>query len=121
MGVNKVTYGGKTVVDLTDATASPDTVLAGYTAYGADGNRIVGTAKNCGRIDLDIALSPSAWGYDGRQTVSAPGVTRDNVVIATVDRWGVHCVGEQTTDSLVFCYTIKPTVTVTAHVIILDL
>ena len=45
MGVNKVVYGGRTVVDLTDATATADTVLAGYTAYGADGSRIVGTAS----------------------------------------------------------------------------
>ena len=45
MGVNKVVYGGQTVVDMTDATATADTVLAGYTAYGADGERIVGTAS----------------------------------------------------------------------------
>ena len=38
MGVNKVVYGGKTLVDMTDATATPETVLEGYTAYGANGN-----------------------------------------------------------------------------------
>ena len=31
MGVNVVTYGGKTLVDMTAATATPETVLEGYT------------------------------------------------------------------------------------------
>ena len=44
MGVNVVTYGGRTLVDMTDATITPETVLEGYVGYGADGEPIVGTA-----------------------------------------------------------------------------
>ena len=42
--VNKVVLGNETLVDLTDATASADKILTGYTAYGSDGNKLTGTA-----------------------------------------------------------------------------
>lgn len=45
MAVNKVVYGTTVLVDLTDATAGADQILEGYTAYGADGNKLVGTAS----------------------------------------------------------------------------
>lgn len=41
---NKVIYGENVVIDLTDATASADKILSGYSAYGADGNKLTGTA-----------------------------------------------------------------------------
>lgn len=46
MAVNKVIYGNRVLVDLTDATATATNIIEGYTAYGADGNKIVGTASN---------------------------------------------------------------------------
>ena len=46
MAVNKVIYGNRVLVDLTDATATAANIIEGYTAYGADGNKIVGTASN---------------------------------------------------------------------------
>ena len=42
--VNKVVLGNETLIDLTDATASADKILTGYTAYGSDGNKLSGTA-----------------------------------------------------------------------------
>jgi hypothetical protein len=45
MAVNKVVYGTTVLVDMTDATASADQILEGYTAYGADGTKLVGTAS----------------------------------------------------------------------------
>jgi hypothetical protein len=42
--VNKVVYGNNTLIDLTDATATADKILQGYTAYGADGQKLTGTA-----------------------------------------------------------------------------
>ena len=42
--VNKVVLGNETLIDLTDATATADKILNGYTADGSDGNKLLGTA-----------------------------------------------------------------------------
>lgn len=60
--VNKVVYGGQTLIDISDTTATADKILEGYTAYGADGSRLVGTAV-AGSVTQDqdgfIVLPPS--------------------------------------------------------------
>ena len=43
MAINKINYYGETLIDMTDATVTPDTLLAGVTAYGASGTRTTGT------------------------------------------------------------------------------
>lgn len=43
MAVNKVIYGGNTLIDLTDATAVAANVLDGYYFYGRDGVKTEGT------------------------------------------------------------------------------
>lgn len=45
MATAKVTVNGTTIVDMTDATATADKILAPYTAYGADGSKLTGTAS----------------------------------------------------------------------------
>ena len=43
--VNKVVKAdGTVIIDITDATATADKILQGYTAYGADGSKLTGTA-----------------------------------------------------------------------------
>lgn len=42
MGVNKVVYDGETLVDMTDATVTEDTLLEGATAYNAAGDKLEG-------------------------------------------------------------------------------
>ena len=42
MGVNKVIYGGETLVDLTGDTVTPDTLAKGATAHDASGNEVTG-------------------------------------------------------------------------------
>lgn len=37
MAVNKVVYGGKTLIDLTGDTVTTDKLLKGITAHGKDG------------------------------------------------------------------------------------
>ena len=44
MGVSKVIINGTTKVDLTNDTVASDNLLTGYTAHGADGNAVSGSA-----------------------------------------------------------------------------
>lgn len=41
--VNKVIYGGTTLIDITDTTAEADKVLSGYYFYGKSGEKLTGT------------------------------------------------------------------------------
>ena len=43
MAINKVIYGGNTLIDLTGDTVTADKLLADYTAHGKDGEAITGT------------------------------------------------------------------------------
>jgi len=43
--VNKVVYDGKTLIDLTTDTVTPETLLSGYTAHDRSGAIITGTAS----------------------------------------------------------------------------
>lgn len=43
MGVNKVMYGSKTVIDLSGSTIAPDKMLEGIIGYNAAGEEVVGT------------------------------------------------------------------------------
>lgn len=42
MNVNKVAYGGRTLIDLTSDTVTPQTLVKGATAHAADGSIITG-------------------------------------------------------------------------------
>lgn len=46
MGVSKFIYGDQVKFDITDTTATPETVLNGYTFHGANGEALVGNAKD---------------------------------------------------------------------------
>ena len=124
MGVNKVVYGGRTVVDMTDTTATADTVLAGYTAYGADGERIVGTAVSTKRQEVTVALPLSGW-VDGQQTVAVPGVTAGATIFAAgsvacskeYDACGVCCI-KQGAGTLTFETTWLPDADMVVDVVI---
>lgn len=123
MGVNKVVYGGKTLVDMTDATATPETVLEGYTAYGANGTRIVGTASATKRREVTISLPLAGWA-DGEQTVTVPGVTVDATVIIGGDpgsdynEFEVYCSG-QGSGTLTFVAPYQLNDDLTANAVIL--
>ena len=43
MGINKVVYGGKTLIDLTGDTVTADKILKGFTSHGKDGDLLTGT------------------------------------------------------------------------------
>lgn len=45
MGVSKVIYGGNPIIDISDSTVTAESLEAGKIAYGANGERITGTAE----------------------------------------------------------------------------
>lgn len=46
MSINKVVYGGKTLIDISDSTVTDDNIEEGLIAYSGDGKRVVGTKMN---------------------------------------------------------------------------
>lgn len=60
MAVNKVVYGGTTLIDISDTTATASTILSGYGAYGNDGVWIDGTATSGGGSGQGIYCGTSA-------------------------------------------------------------
>lgn len=59
MAVNKVVYCGKTLIDLTSITVTPETLAEGVIAINAKGEIIVGKAKVINRWS---SVSNSIWG-----------------------------------------------------------
>ena len=56
MAVNRVDYGGNTLIDLTADTVTAATLLQGHTAHGKDGEMIIGAFNPEGEN-----LSPTPW------------------------------------------------------------
>lgn len=45
MAVSKVEFGGGTLIDLTADTVTAETLMSGYTAHGANGEKVEGTLE----------------------------------------------------------------------------
>lgn len=43
MAINKVEFGGKTLIDISDSSVAKNNLLLGETAYGPDGERVIGS------------------------------------------------------------------------------
>lgn len=56
MAINKVEYGGNTLIDLTSDTVTPETLAEGVTAHDKSGEAIVGTMKSGGGEDPNVLL-----------------------------------------------------------------
>lgn len=61
MGVNKVDFGGETLIDLTGDTISPETVRAGYTGHDKSGNPFTGTFEGIIPNGTKIILENGAY------------------------------------------------------------
>lgn len=78
--VNKVVYGGTTLIDISDSTATADKIIQGSTAYGADGRKITGTAPQVNNQSKSVIPSDDPQiiaadsGYTGLSTVTVEAI-----------------------------------------------
>lgn len=88
MAVNKVVYGGKTVIDLTNDTVSPSDLMSGVTAHGANGQTITGTFSLDTEISAqDTLIAQIKSALEGK--ASGGGGTTIETCTATVNQvWG---------------------------------
>lgn len=89
MAINKVIYGGNTLIDITDTTALADKVLAGYYFYGRDGVKTAGTSTfNADTSDAtatasEILSGSSAYVNGNKINGSMPNNGGTNVVVSS--------------------------------------
>ena len=68
MAINKVEFGGQTLIDLTADTVTPSTLMAGETAHDRSGAAIVGTASG-GAVKHEVIHQTNVEIYDNTQIV----------------------------------------------------
>ena len=83
MSVNKVIYGGRTLIDLSSDTVTTDTLLKGVTAHKKDGSIIIGSNSD----EIDRILTAGLM--DGFKQFSDNGT-----IISTTDLQGRKLVKE---------------------------
>ena len=52
MAISKIIFGGEVLIDITDSTITPETLLENIIAYNAKGERIVGTKKDTSSVTV---------------------------------------------------------------------
>lgn len=68
MGINKVMYGSRTVIDISGDTVTPDKLLSGVIGHNASGERITGTHKCEGGTAEGIGTGAYVWAiYDTKE------------------------------------------------------
>lgn len=78
MAISKVVYGGNTLIDLTADTVKAEHLIAGYTAHGADGEKITGTndwdsnTQDATAADSEILLGKTAYVKGTKKTGTMP-------------------------------------------------
>ncbi len=83
MAVNKVVYGGRTVMDVTGDTVTPETLAEGTTATNAAGEKILGTMKagGGGKRTCRFVIGTSAAGWTNADCDYLCDGTADDVEI----------------------------------------
>lgn len=70
--VNEVIYGNEVLISLVNDTVKADKLARGYTAHGADGSLITGTAEDIGSspyFDGSTTVLSSSSNFSGSTTV----------------------------------------------------
>ena len=96
MAISKVIYGGQTLIDLTNDTVQKDKILKGYTAHGADGEKLTGTCEydantqDATAADTEILSGKTAYVKGTKKT----GTMKNNgaVVGKITDKTGKYTV-----------------------------
>ena len=90
MGKSKIVFGNEVLMDLTGDTVRPDKLLEGYTAHGADGEKITGTCtydsdtQDATAADSEILYGKTAYVKGTKKTGTMPNNGGVSGTIATV-------------------------------------
>ena len=74
MAVNKVVYGGNTLIDLTEDSVTPQNLMFGATAHDASGESIDGAVVTA---EIDDALTTEGAAADAKATGDALALKLD--------------------------------------------
>lgn len=94
--ISKVVYGGETLIDLTADTVKAEHLIKGYTAHGADGEKITGTnewdsnTQDATAADSEILTGKTAYVKGTKKTGTMPNNGAVAGTISTKD--GVYTV-----------------------------
>ena len=94
--ISKVVYGGETLIDLTADTVKAEHLIKGYTAHGADGEKITGTnewdsnTQDATAADSEILTGKTAYVKGTKKTGTMPN---NGAVAGTIStKTGVYTV-----------------------------
>ncbi len=94
MAISKIILNGVTQMDLTGDTVAADKLLASYTAHGADGESIVGTASGGSSLNFQVAS-----GVDRVTVTSYTAVSGQSITVAVTGTYDVYWVGYRSSTS----------------------
>ena len=90
MAFSKIILNGTTLMDVTDTTATADTIISPRTAYGANGVKVTGTASG-GTYQSKTVLATAGnqtitpdSGYNALSSVTIKGVTTSGLSAANI-------------------------------------
>ena len=91
MGKSKIIFGGEVLIDLTADTIKADKLLSGYTAHGADGEKITGSCtfdadtQDATAVDTEILLGKTAYNKGNKIVGKMPNNGAVSGAISTRD------------------------------------